>query len=261
MNVIEIKKLTKSYFKTPQAVHELSLSVPEGSIFGILGPNGAGKSTLLNILAGLLRKTSGEISIFGNTVDYGDFEHKQQIGFVLEEPHYLEKLSVREYLHFTASMYTIEKKEAVKRADELIEFFGLKEKEDVWIQKYSKGMKKKVSLAAAMIHRPELLILDEPLEGVDPVSAKEIKDNLRMMTNKGVSILVTSHNLDTVEKFCDEIAIINKGKLVFQCKTEEIHTKIKNELTQETYESLEEIFIDVVTDKGADKANKKLSWL
>ena len=114
-------------------------------------------------------------------------------------------------------------------------------------------MKKKVSLAAAMIHQPKLLILDEPLDGIDPAYAKQIKDTLRLMAKKGTTIFIASHNLDTMEKFCDEVAIINKGKLVFQAKTENLRRKIKNKLNGEMHQSLEEIFIDIITDDRDQK--------
>lgn len=258
MNVIEIEKLSKSYFKTPDALNALSFSVPEGSVFGVLGPNGAGKSTLMNVLAGLLRRNSGEVRIFGQPVNYGDFEYKRRIGFVLEEPHYLEKLSVKEYLLFAASMYALDDKEAQKRTDELIEFFGLKEKEHIRIQKYSKGMKKKVSLAAAMIHRPDLYILDEPLEGMDPPTANRIKENFRLMVKKGTTIIISSHILDTVERLCDEVVIINKGQQVLQSKTEDILHKFKSESGNDTYKSLEEVFLELTS---GNEPGKKLSWL
>jgi len=143
----------------------------------------------------------------------------------------------------------------------LLEFFELEEKSEEWIETYSAGMKKKVSLAAAMIHAPRLLILDDPLESTDPVSAKRIKDMLRYMVEKGATVFMSSHDLDTVEKICDEVAIINKGRLLFQAKTEDIRKKIKDEVSLETYQSLEEIFLDVVSKDGDQKVNKKLSWL
>lgn len=260
MSAIEIKELKKSYYKRLMAIEDLTLAIPLSSVFGILGPNGAGKSTLMNILAGVVKRTAGRIEIMGNQIENGDYEYKRKVGFVLEKAHYLEKLTIKEYLHFAGAMYEIDHEEVIKRTDELITFFDLKEKENVWIEKYSKGMKKKVSLAAAMIHQPELYILDEPLEGVDPTSAKEIKDSFKQIAQKGATVVISSHNLDTVEKFCDEVAIINKGKLVFQSKTNEIHKKIKDELNQETYQSLEEIFVDVISENGEHKPAKRLSW-
>ena len=262
MNILEIKNLVKVYNKNQVAINGVSLSAPLSSIFAILGPNGAGKSTIINILAGILKKTSGEITILGKQVENNDYEYKKRVGFVLEQPHYLEKLTIMEYLHFVGAMYELDEKEIFERTEELIYFFGLEEKRNIRIEKYSKGMKKKVSLAAAMIHQPELLILDEPLEGIDPVSAKYIKDNLRLMADQGKSIIISSHNLDTVEKLCDEIAIIHDGHLVFQGKTKNIQEKIKDEITQESFQSLEEIFIKVTHENhGKLEKKKKLSWL
>jgi ABC-2 type transport system ATP-binding protein len=261
MNSVELIGLTKIYNKTVLAVDALDLKIPESCIFGLLGPNGAGKSSIINMLAGIVRRTSGEILVSEKRISDDDFEYKRNIGFVLESPCYIEKLTAEEYLEFVGSMYGIGKTETTKLTQELIEFFDLGAKRNEWIETYSSGMKKKVSLAAALMHRPKVLILDEPLEGIDPVSAKRIKENLRLMSNKGTSVLITSHVLETMERLCDEVAIIHKGKLVFQSKTEDISKKIKNEVSQETYQSLEEIFVDIVSEEGGEQTQRKLSWL
>jgi ABC-2 type transport system ATP-binding protein len=262
MNILQLEAISKKYlFAKQPAVDNLNLTVTENNIFGFLGPNGAGKSTTINIIARLVKKDAGRVIFCDKETKNGDYEYKRNIGFVLESPMYFEKLSIKEYLEFVGSMYDLDYRETAKRSEELIEFFELTDKRNEWIEKYSVGMKKKVSLAAAIIHHPKLLILDEPLEGIDPVSAKHIKDNLRLMAKNGTSVLITSHVLDTVEKLCDEIAIINNGKLVYQTKTEDIRNKIKNELTHETYQSLEEIFVDVVSNKNEEKPKGRLSWL
>lgn len=259
MNALELHDLDKTYKRKTVALDHLNLKVPSGRIFGLLGPNGAGKSTAINILAGLVRRNGGEVLVLGDPIGDFDYEYKRDVGFVLEKPHYIEKLTVKEYLEFAAVMYDIEEAEARARAAELIEFFDLGEKRDQWIETYSTGMKKKVSLAAALIHHPRLLVLDEPLEGIDPVSARVIKENLRAMAERGITILITSHVLDTIEKLCDEIAIINHGKRVLQSTTENLRTRIKDELTGETFESLEDIFIETVGGDGDD--TRTLSWL
>ncbi|MCL4512307.1 MAG: ABC transporter ATP-binding protein [Bacteroidetes bacterium] len=261
MKAIELVGLRKSYAKGVTALDGLELSVEQGSILGFVGPNGAGKSTTINIIAGLIRKDAGEVRLLGGKIEPTDFDYKRNIGFVLETPRYIEKLTAREYLRFAASMYGINDQEAEERIDELLGFLNLEGKKKDRIESYSAGMKKKVSLAAAIIHRPKILVLDEPLEAIDPVSAKIIKDNLRLMVQQGVTVLLSSHVLDTVEKLCDEIAIINKGKIVFQSKMEEIKAKLKDQLGQETYSSLEEIFVEVVTENSDANQNKKLSWL
>lgn len=259
MNALELHDLDKTYKRTTVALDHLNLKVPSGRIFGLLGPNGAGKSTAINILAGLVRRDAGKVILLGNEIGDFDYEYKRDVGFVLEKPHYIEKLTVKEYLEFAGVMYDIGEEEAQARAAELIEFFDLGEKRDQWIETYSTGMKKKVSLAAALIHHPRLLVLDEPLEGIDPVSARVIKENLRAMAERGITILITSHVLDTIEKLCDEIAIINQGKLVLQSTTENLRTRIKDELTGETFESLEDIFIETVG--GDEDDTRTLSWL
>jgi ABC-2 type transport system ATP-binding protein len=261
MNAIEINNLTKIYKKSICAVDNFSLVIPSSSIFGIVGPNGAGKSTVMNILAGVVNKTGGSFTILGKQIKKGDYEYKREVGFVLDKPHYIEKLSVTDYLNFCGAMYELPANEIEMRVSELLHFFELDGKQDERIELCSKGMKKKVSLAAAMIHQPKLLILDEPMEGIDPVLVKQIKDTLRLMAEKGVTVILSSHHLDSVEKFCDEVAIIDKGKLVFQSKTTDIRKSVKDELTQETYESLEEIFIDAVSEKSVKKEIKRLSWL
>ncbi len=261
MKAIELIGLQKTYTKGAKALDGLDLAVEVGTLLGFVGPNGAGKSTTINIIAGLIRKDEGEVRLLGEEIKPTDFEYKRNLGFVLETPRYIDKLTPREYLHFAASMYGIEDGEARSRIDELLGFLDLEGKKKARIETLSAGMKKKVSLAAAIIHRPKILVLDEPLEAIDPVSAKLIKDNLRLMVQQGTTVLLSSHVLDTVEKLCDEIAIVNKGKIVFKSKMEEIGTRLKDELGNETYSSLEEIFVEVVSEDGGIGVEKKLSWL
>lgn len=261
MKAIELKGLVKSYSKDTKALNGLDLSVEEGTLLGFVGPNGAGKSTTINIISGSIRKDAGKVRLLGEEIRPTDYEYKRNVGFVLERPRYIEKLTAREYLRFVAGMYGIAAKESKRRIDELLDFFDLEKKKKTSIETFSAGMKKKISLAAAIIHRPKLLILDEPLEAIDPVSAKVIKDNLKTMVQHGTTVLLSSHVLDTVERLCDEIAIINGGKVVFQSRMEDIRTRLKSELGQVTFSSLEEIFIDVVTEGGEQEAGRRLSWL
>lgn len=260
-NSIEIRGLSKKYANGTIGLDELTISIPEGTLFALTGPNGAGKSTTINIVAGILRKSAGEISVFGEKVTDHDYEYKRSIGFVLERPHYIEKLTGGEYLRFVAAMYGVESGIAEKRVLELLAFFDLEEKRNDLIESYSAGMKKKISLAAALIHHPRLLILDEPLEGIDPVAASQIKGALKEMVAKGATILLSSHLLDTVEKLCDKVAILNKGKLVFQSDMVDIRTTLKTQTSRETYQSLEEIFLDTVVSDGERKQSRGLSWL
>jgi ABC-2 type transport system ATP-binding protein len=258
--VIRITDVLKKYKNSIIALDNLTLSVNGGQIFGLVGPNGAGKSTLINIFANIISYDSGGIYIFGEKLNKNSFEYKRNSGFMLEKPTYIEKLTGDEFLQFAAFLYNKTSTEFSSRIEELLEFLDLEEKKDSLIETYSAGMKKKISFAAAIIHKPQLLILDEPLESIDPLSANSIKESLRLMAEKGTTVFLSSHNLDTVENICDEVAIINKGKIVFQSKTKDIRNKIKNDLNQETYKSLEEIFVDVVAE-GGQKQKKKLSWL
>lgn len=261
MNAITCTGLKKVYKKRTVALDHLEVSVPESCIFGLIGPNGAGKSSLINILAGIVRKDAGEVFILDEKVSEFDFEYKKTVGFVLERPVYIEKLTAQEYLEFAAAMHGIDKTVAQRRIDELMHFFVLNEKRNDLIETLSTGMKKKVSLATAIIHRPRLLILDEPLEGIDPISSKTIKDNLRLMAEKGMTVFLSSHDLNTVEKLCDQIAIINQGKIVFQGAMDDLKTKATNGTVKEPPLSLEEIFLEVISEKDATKETPKLSWL
>lgn len=258
MKAIKLVDLTKVYPGNQIALDGVSMTIPSATVFGLLGPNGAGKSTIVNILAGAVKRSGGTIEIFGEVIEYDDYEYKKDVGFVMEDSHYLEKLTAIEYLKFCGALYEIKPIDIKERVNELLTFFDLEERATSRIETYSKGMKKKIALASAMIHKPSLLVLDEPLEGMDPITSKKIKKNLSLIAEKGNTVLITSHNLDTVEKFCDEVAIINKGKLVFQDEIENIRKRIKNNLEQSSYQSLEEIFVDVVSENAEE--DKNLSW-
>jgi ABC-2 type transport system ATP-binding protein len=256
MNAIEITDFTKLY-KSQKAVDGLSMNVPEKAFFGLLGPNGAGKTTIVNFLAGLIRRDRGTLHILGQEIRDDSYEYKRKTGFVLEIPTYIEKLTGEEYLKFTAGMRGLGKKIADARSEELFVFLGLSDSKNKLIENYSQGMKKKILLAAAIIHDPELLVLDEPFEGIDPISAKLIRDNLKLMISKGKTILLTSHNLDIVEKLCTEVAIVNMGALVFQGSTSSIREKFEQGKGRESG-ALEELFLKLTYD---GRQVEKLSWL
>jgi len=258
MNVIEIREFKKIYKKGIIAVDNLSIKVKMGTFFGFIGPNGAGKTTTVNFMAGLLKQDRGELFLFGERIKYDSYEYKRRIGFVLEKPLYFEKLTGEEYLYFTGKMQDIDKKIIVSRSDELLNFFELSDNKDRLIETYSSGMKKKISLAAALIHDPDILILDEPFEGIDAVSSRVISENLKLMVKRKKTIFLTSHILEIVEKLCDEVAIINKGKLVFQSSIEFIREKVAGERTKKAFSALEELFQTLIIP---DKRRKTLSWL
>ena len=259
MNIVEFVEVSKVYDNGVRALDGLTMKVPAGSIFGFIGRNGAGKTSSIRIIAGLLPKDSGTLRLFGKEIDMREKDYKREIGFVLDEAMYFDWMSAKEYLNFAGVMYGLTPGVATRRALELLEFFDLPQHDVSPIQTYSTGMKKKVSLAAAVIHNPRLVILDEPLEGVDALAASSIKESLAIMASKGTTILITSHVLDTVEKFCTEVAIIHEGKVLLQCGTDEIRSRAKGALADATYASLEELFVDLVSDKVKQK--KHLSWL
>jgi ABC-2 type transport system ATP-binding protein len=257
MNILEFENVVKIYDNGVHALDGLSFNVIFGSIFGFIGLNGAGKTTSIRIIAGLSRQDTGNVRLFGKEIKDHDSSYKRDIGFVLDEPLYFEWMSAQEYLKFVGIMYGLPDNTAARRTDELLEFFDLSSKQGEPVGTFSTGMKKKVSLAAAVIHKPKLIILDEPLEGIDALAASAIKESLKLMSASGTTILITSHVLDTIEKFCSDIAIIDKGKMLLQCKTDEIRIKAKGELMNSTYASLEELFVDLVSDKVK---KKHLSW-
>ncbi len=253
MNVIELINLTKE-FKNVTAVKNLNLKITKGTFFGFLGPNGAGKTTTIKMIVGLLKPTYGKIKLFGFDINKEEIEYKRRIGIVLDEPLFFDKLTAKEYLQFVGQMYSLDKKVIEVRSEELLEFFELQEKRNEFIETYSSGMKKKISLAAALIHDPDLLILDEPFEGIDVLSSNIIKKNLEQLVKKGGTIFMTSHILEIVEKLCNEIAIIDKGNLIFKCSKD----KIKEEIKKRKYFDLESLFLKLI---ASEREKEKLSWL
>ncbi len=257
MNAIEISGFMKRYRGDKIAVQNLNLNVPQGSFFGFVGPNGAGKTTTVNYIAGLIRKSSGTLKLFGETIKEGAFEHKRRIGLVLEKPLYLDRLTGQEYLQLVGQLYGLGRNMTTDRTDELLALLDINDSRNKQIRFYSAGMKKKISLAGALIHDPDLLILDEPFEGIDAVSSKTIRNILEKMTHKGRTIFMTSHMLSVVEKLCGEVAIINKGIIVFVSPSSKIRETFKDDKMTERYRDLEDLFISIV----GDKENDMLSWL
>ncbi len=215
MSIIKTKNLTKIYKKGRKkirALHNLNLSVDEGTIFGFLGRNGAGKTTAIKLFLGLLRPTSGNISILGKNPDNIDI--KNQIGY-LPEISYLDKdFTAWELLKFFGNFFKIERKVVEERIDDLLSQFGLLTFKDTKIGDFSKGMLQKIAIIQALLHQPKLLILDEPTEGLDPISQHEIREFVKNEKKKGNTIFLSSHYLDEVEELCDVIGVLHKGKLL-----------------------------------------------
>jgi len=210
---IRVTDLTKRYRGT-DVVDSLSFQVQSGEFFGLLGPNGAGKTTTIRMLAGLLPPTEGTITVAGCDVGRDPLRLKQRIGLVSDDIALYERLSSREFLEFAGRMYGLSAAEARERTDDLLQLLDLGESAKLLIADYSLGMKKKVSIAAALIHRPQVLFLDEPFNGVDTLSVITLCRALQQMVRtRGVTILFTSHGLDMVERLCDRVAILHKGQL------------------------------------------------
>lgn len=244
---LEAHELSR-HFGRFQAVKSLNLTVPTGAFFGFLGPNGAGKSTTIKMLTGLLTPSAGSIRIFGENFHPQAVALKRKIGVVPEKLHLFEQLSAREYLHFSATMYGVAKSDIASRSEEILYFMRLEDKQHQALADYSHGMRKKIALAAALMHQPRLLFLDEPFEGLDVVSAKALQQLLKTLTQKGMTIFLTSHILDIVEKLCDHVAMIQQGELIASAPIETwLHKG-----------SLESHFLEHM---GQEPLHSPLSWL
>jgi len=219
--MITTENLSRSYGKK-LALAELSLSVQPGEILGFLGPNGAGKSTTVKILTGMIRPDTGRAMVAGFDVVQQPMEVKKRIGYVPETAALYDGLTGGEYLELIACLYHLDTRTAAVRRSELLELFGLLGNEHDRMSEYSKGMRQKVAIIAAMMHRPEVLIMDEPLDGLDANTAMIVKELLKQMAHQGKTVLFCSHILDVVDRMCSKIVIINQGRLVASGTSEEL---------------------------------------
>jgi ABC-2 type transport system ATP-binding protein len=255
---IVTEKLTRC-FGSLTAVDGMDLSVSAGQFFGFLGPNGAGKSTTIKMLTGLLAPTSGRVQLLGLDFASNAIDVKRQIGVVPEGMGLFERLTGLEYLTFVGRMYGLDRPTTVQRATELLEFMQLADRPKSVIADYSHGMQKKIALAAAVIHGPRILFLDEPFEGVDALAAGALKALLGRMRERGVTIFLTSHVLEIVERLCSHVGIIHKGRLVAQGSMEELRAGVAEAGSKNT---LEQIFLSIVGQDGAMPPQmEELSWL
>jgi ABC-2 type transport system ATP-binding protein len=245
------------------AVEDVTLSVATGQFFGFLGPNGAGKSTTIKMLTGLLEPSAGTMEILGEPFGAGALNLKQQIGVVPEGMALLGRLTAPEYLRFVGRMYGLEREIVNQRTEELLEFMRLADERRKLITDFSHGMQKKLALAAAVIHGPRVLFLDEPFEGVDAIAAGMLKTMLQGMINRGATIFLTSHVLEIVERLCSHVAIIHQGRLVANGSLEALRKGVASTLPGTDSElrlTLEEIFLSIVGASGQEQA-QELSWL
>jgi ABC-2 type transport system ATP-binding protein len=245
---ISVRDLRKVY-GNKAAVDGLNLTVPQGCFFGFLGPNGAGKSTTIRMLTGLIPPTSGSIELLGMPMPAQALEIKKRIGLVPDESLLFDRLTGSEFLEFVGRMYGLARPVARERARGLLELFELTDSGRKLIAEYSKGMRKRVAMAASLIHHPDLFLMDEPFEGVDAVGARLMKDILLDQVRRGATIFLTSHVLEVVERLCQRVAIIHEGKIVTEGTLDELRAGS---------ETLEDVFVRVV---GAEKDFERLEWL
>ena len=249
------------------AVDNVNLRVDAGQFFGFLGPNGAGKSTMIKMLTGLLAPSAGTMRILNVDLADNPVEVKRQIGVVPEGLALFGRLTGAEYLNFAGRMYGLDRETAAQRTNELLEFMQLADRPKSLITDYSHGMQKKLAMAAAVIHGPRILFLDEPFEGVDAIAAGTLKSMLQRMIARGATIFLTSHVLEIVERLCSHVGIISRGKLVAQGSLEELRAGVEaqaasgngDHLAPGSKLTLEEIFLHTVG--GVRGAEQELSWL
>jgi ABC-2 type transport system ATP-binding protein len=262
-SAIQTNRLTR-LFGDFAAVDDVTFKVAPGQFFGFLGPNGAGKSTTIKMLTGLLEPSAGEIEILGQRFAPGARELKRQIGVVPEGMALVGRLTASEYLHFVGRMYGLDAKTTQQRTDELLEFMQLAGEHRKLVTDFSHGMQKKLAMAAAVIHGPKVLFLDEPFEGVDAIAAGMLKNMLMGMIQRGATIFLTTHVLEIVERLCSHVAIISQGRIVATGSLEELRSGVASTLPgseQQQRLTLEEIFLTILGADGHRESTQELSWL
>lgn len=235
--MIRLMHLTKRYGKFT-AVDNIDLVVPSGELFGFLGPNGAGKTTTFRMIAGILRPTSGTVEIGGIDITRRPLDAKARLGFIPDRPFVYDKLTGGEFLRFTAALYGQQGSSVERRIDELLDLFELTRWKDELTESYSHGMRQKLIISGALVHRPEVIVVDEPMVGLDPKSARLLKDLFRQFVDRGGTVLMSTHTLEVAESMCDRIAIVHGGKVVVSGTMAEVQEQTSSEDL-----GLEELFL------------------
>lgn len=237
--MLRVEKLNKAYANgSIKAVDNVSFTVKKGEIFGFLGPNGAGKTTTIKMIVGLLKPDNGEILVNGIDNQKESMKAKFHIGYIPDKPEIFDKLKGITYLNFMADVYNVDVKTRTERIEKYLEIFEMKNAVNDVISSYSHGMKQKIALIGALVHEPDLFILDEPMVGLDPKAAFNLKQIMREMCNKGKSVFFSTHVLEVAEKICDRMAIIRKGQIISEGTMQELRA-------MEGEASLEKIFLEL----------------
>lgn len=219
--MIELKRLTKKYGSIT-AVNDLSLKVAQGEIFGFIGPNGAGKTTTIKMMGGLIAPTSGTVKVMGVDMAKDPERAKRVIGFIPDRPFLYEKLTGMEFLRFTADLYDAGDNGFVDRAMKLLSLFSLTDWGNELIESYSHGMKQRLIMCAALVHEPKILVVDEPMVGLDPRGIRLVKDLLHSLAEKGITIFLSTHTLEVAQNLCHRIGIIHKGRVIAMGTTSDL---------------------------------------
>ena len=235
--MIELTNLTKRYGRFT-AVDGINLTIPGGELYGILGPNGAGKTTTMRMIAGILQPSSGTVKIAGIDIQENPLLAKSRLGFIPDRPFVYDKLTGAEFLRFVAGLYGQGGAEIEHRIDELLELFELAPWKDELTESYSHGMRQKLIISSALVHRPEVIVVDEPMVGLDPKSARLLKDLLREFVTRGGTVLMSTHTLEIAEAMCDRIAIVQGGQVAVSGTMDELRSQ-----TSSGDASLEELFL------------------
>jgi ABC-2 type transport system ATP-binding protein len=243
--MIKIRNLTKRY-GTFTAVDGVDLAVPRGELFGFLGPNGAGKTTTMRMIAGILRPTAGSIHVAGIDLIARPSEAKNRLGFIPDRPFIYEKLTGMEFLRFVAGLYGQAGETVERRGHELLAVFDLEDWRDELVESYSHGMRQKLIISSAFVHRPDVIVVDEPMVGLDPKAAKTLKDLFREYTRRGHTIMMSTHTLEVAEGMCDRIGIMQRGKILACGTMDELRAH-----AQAGDGGLEDIFLRLTGDQAA----------
>lgn len=241
--MLEVKNFTKKYNNGKLAVDDISFEVKNGEIFGFLGPNGAGKSTTIKAIVGLIKKTNGEISIDGLKLEDDPISYKSKFSYLADNPDLFDKFTGVEYINFVSDIYGIDEKTRDERLNTYLDYFNIREAMADLISSFSHGMKQKLAIIASLIHNPDLLILDEPMVGLDPKSSFNLKKIMKERKDDGKMVFFSTHIMEVAENICDRLAIISKGKIVAVGSLSEIRANLNEN------KSLEELFLELTDEK------------